>query len=57
MNIYIPPGKQKEFLDLSQEYSDLHKELKLSPSDTRRSEIIERIIFISRQFETGFKEN
>jgi len=54
MNIFIPTDKKQEFLELSKEYSVLYKELEEEPDESRHAEIIDRIVFISEQFETGF---
>ena len=55
MKIFIPKGTLKQFCELSVEYGALHKELEEEPGEPRRTEIIERIVDISKQFEEGIR--
>lgn len=56
MKIFIPAERKQEFLKLSSEYSILFEELEQEPNAERRNEIIERISFISKQFENGLMD-
>jgi len=56
MKIIIPPDKKQQFGELVKEYDKLHQELQQEPTSERHAEILERIVFISKQFETGLME-
>ena len=56
MKIFIPADKRQQFGELVKEYNSLHQELQQGLTPERHAEVLERIVFISKQFETGLME-